>query len=117
MPSLQDALMALVRTIDARHGNQPTPAPKPAPAPRKMQRAPKPLPKRDRSASAPAGTLPRVALGSFTGAPAKLYGEDGRHSESRPPPEHEYYPERHFGGPLYSNVQPYYPELIHRTAK
>lgn len=99
MPSLQDALS----------GVKFTPAPKirpqkPAAAPKKPKK--------------PKAKLPRVvAVGSFDFGRREVFGTKDRHSESRPPPEHEYFPERHFGGPIYTNVKPYYPDTIHRTSK
>jgi len=65
----------------------------------------------------PKQKLPRVvAIDSFEfGRKPAIYGTKEKHSESRPPPEHEYFPERHFGGPLFTNTQTYYPFIIGKT--
>lgn len=86
-----------------------------APAPLKPAKGPKPAPRRDRSASAPTGSLPRVAAGSFDCGRREVYGSKGAHSESREPPTHEYFPERFFAGPLYDNTPRWYPYIIHKT--
>lgn len=92
------------------------PAIKPPAKPAKPVRKAKPAPKADRSASARPGTLPRVAVGSFDCGRREVFGTKEAHSESREPPTHEYFPERHFGGPLFSS-KPWYPFSIHRTTK
>lgn len=105
MPTLQEALLALVAAIDAKHNFTPAPQLRPAkPKKPKVQ-----APKQPR----------RVPIETFAVArQIPAYGEMGAHSESREPPQHdEVFPERHFGGPLYSKPAPYYPFIIHRTRK
>lgn len=98
MPSLQDALASVASSF--------TPGPKirlakRAAAPKKpAKQAPK-LPR-------------RVPIETFAVAKqVQVYGEQGAHSESREPPAYDdVFPERFFGGPLYSSARPAVPFLI-----
>lgn len=79
--------------------------------------APQVVPARQAKPRPTSGQPRRVPVATFDCGRIEVYGSKGAHSESREPPTHEYFPERHFGGPVFTNIAPYYPELIHRTSK
>lgn len=93
-------------------------APAPKLRPKKAAvKKPKPAPVQDRSKNAKTGSLPRVAIGSFSQAPKEIFGETNAHSESREPPTHDdVFPERFFTG-NYTNQPRWYPYVIHKTMK